>query len=363
MDTNLHHSLDSFLPVNPDFLEKTKKELENIRMEFSFSLVESMIEHISEPKQPKKELFQLLNQLISYFNNEIAMAISISKVFLDDDTCDPRITAYYTEHAICRIMSAWDYLFIILSKHLDSDLLADYRLREDIVHFSIFDYKVIQTQTGARILSQPFQVNKTKMIKPLKRRMGVVLPFKKDREYTLFKDLKQRFSYNDRVKQIFNDYYLPSVEELKRIRFNSLHKNPLGFRVKQVLMDETDTNIPTVDWIDDGQLDFLISDNLFILKNALQTLFEISILGDLSVNTANQQNKFHSYMVSCNHCYQRSMISDELMEFMDTNDIKPICLGCKSEDLDTGSKVPMSEKVYYERYFTYFKEWLDYFIR
>ncbi len=307
----------------------------------------------------------LIEELKSYYNNDLCISVATSVAILKDTEFNLKTHAYYLENALMRINSSWEYLNIILNVFLHTELIVGTDSRDRIIEAKCHNIDFIKHKGGYKPIVTPLSDEVINEIKPiLKKEYKLFKISPKSKNNKFYKIIKKMYSSNYNLETIRSLYTCNDVKDIIELRNEFVHRRPLGakFSVAPIdFMPNQGISINQKGWYDFKDIDIKLEKNLSALRTAIQTLINIIFNNDVPNLKVNEDEKFYVYIVKCNKCEKELLINDCTVTVFEKNKQLIICPYCKSDDTIIGEKMEVHDRFYYSNLIEYnefiFKYW------
>ncbi len=286
--------------------------------------------------------YPLVKQLLTYYNNELAMCAAVSKVICNSNKKTKKVKAFHLENTLTRIISIWDYIFVVLNEYLQLELIADQQLKEQIIEESIVYKMPIYYEDGIFSLNRiPMDEEKQKEIrKKLSKELKVISP------KILFETINSKYAKCKSIDDIFQLYNEDCIKQLKKIRNQVVHRSTLGADFDLVISDTFNAQALSSDiWTDEDFSEFtiLIDNNMKIVGLALTQLYNFIRFDYFPNRIENKEKEYYLYYVKCKKCNEINYFPEEIMKISSEG---LMCTKCSSFDITVQRKVKVNEPVY-----------------
>ena len=276
------YNIGSYFQLRPDCYIKADKLLDRYRCEFK---IKPKNINIASDKCMMFYTFPLIDELKRYYNNELCISSSISKVVCEDNNKDIREKAYHCENIIFRFESAWEYLFIILSEFLQTNLIIGHDIKDDIIEAKCNYIEFIKHGSGYKVKTTPVDSEKRKEIEDyLNSNLKIHKIAQKNKNNSVYKAIEENYCMNERMQIIFNLYKSAEVKKVVDLRNEVVHRRSLGARFSMGKGDISPGQAVFIDnsgWYPINNLPNLIEKNLEAIRNAIYTLYEMIFYNDV----------------------------------------------------------------------------------
>lgn len=342
--------------------DKVKKLLEGFRDEFEPNIFN---EYSTTDKGMLLVTIPLIEELKSYYNNDLCVSIATSVAILKDTEFNLKTHAYYLENALMRINSSWEYLNIILNVFLHTGLIVGTDSRDKIIEAKCHNIDFIKHKGGYKPIVTPLSNEVINEIKPiLKKEYTLFKISPKSKSNKFYKVIKKMYSSNYNLETIRALYTCNDVRDMIELRNEFVHRRPLGAKFSVAPIDfmlSQGISINQKGWYDFKDIDIKLEKNLSALRTAIQTLINIIFNNDVPKLKVNENEKFYVYRVKCNKCEKELRINDCTVTVFRKNRELIICPYCESNDTIVGEKMEVHDRFYYSNLIEYnefiFKYW------
>ena len=301
--------------------------------------------------------YPLVDELKNLYNNELSLSASIAEILCDSKKINLRVRAFHIENAFMRIVSVWDYIFLALNQYMQTELIASRYNKEEIIKASCYYKIAVKEKEAIRIVNKPMEDEKQDEIrKKLKKELVVITA------NNLHKCIKEKYAYNENIEKIFDLYKSEPVNEMKKVRNDIVHSGNLGANFSIIPSDMVANQAMSNKNIDFVNIKKIISENMNVVKNAIEILLDF-IINDRIPNRKENENKiYYFHKCKCKDCGTINYYTDEIFHMLDKN-LGLICSKCNSfNTISLNEKEKISEPVHDNMYIDYLekmKEVLD----
>jgi hypothetical protein len=291
--------------------ELCKKMLKKYRNEFKMKHDSSKMINILE--------FGLytnfMNEIFNFYNNDIC--IEIAKIYAMTEgrgDYNLKIIMNLIDTVTLKICSCWEYIFQILNQYFSLELTS-LRMNKNTIdkmyekkmifvkQEKVYNVKYVEWSEEERNELEDILKKKKKVVDV----RGYGKKFKKE-----IKD--SGFIISDRVNHISKLYSSPCVKLLKEeIRNIITHKKSATFGIAvgdiDGILPMEGIAINREGWIKIDDFKKIVSENLEILKLAIQTAFDIICLEDKLVSIGNEGKEYRILLVECDNCHHSTNIT------------------------------------------------------
>lgn len=350
-------SINDFIDFTDEIIIKSNKYLNKWRSKFDLDT------NITGTIIPDTGMFiyilPLIEEIKSYYNNDLCISAAMCKAAFDNNS-SYKVKAYYCEGVIFKLESVWEYLFIILSEYLHTELVVGYDIKEDLINAKCHNIWFNKTVAGVEPEVTPVETSeKIQIIERLQKELKVFKIAQKNKSNTVYKTIKRKYCISDRIQAIFDLYKSPAVNEIVNLRNEIIHRRPLGAKFSMGKLSIAPGQAVCIDnkgWYDINKLPELIEENLKSVRMAIQILYELIFLNDVPNTLKNKDKIFYAYNIKCNKCLKASVIADMHVEEIKKNSsLSLICPWCKSEDISIDEKETVNEQFYFSNVIDYMK--------
>jgi len=297
--------------------------------------------------------FFAANEILNFYNNDICINLANTLIMNKyRDEYKFRVMRHYADNATIKIISAWDYIFQILSVFYGTEHLQSYKTRDYVIAFVLGNPDIFKGRS--EYADDEFQKNYHKLISDKKvLSSGDRKKFKKALK-------KIGLSTNARLEKIFELYKAEEVRVLKdTVRNEVIHVKSLSFMHSigiqpgiPCLFAGRGIHFGGDGWIDSEELEILLLKNTEILKEAIQIFNEIIRTDDTPNSTGNSENEYHLYDGICRECEESVFVAFNFMEILKDSEMENknfICGKC-GKDMVLGEQRMANERVYFNQY-------------
>ncbi|CUB23322.1 hypothetical protein BN2127_JRS3_03405 [Bacillus safensis] len=274
--------------------------------------------------------YPLMIETENYYNGELLSTYAVFKSIREFDK-SYRVTAYYFENLIFRIMSFWEYLYQFLNLHFYLKLY-DFRAKNRIIEYSGYTPEFLDEGIGKRLEFIPKSKEEQKIIrKELQKKLQII------NKKNIVRYIEKIYEVDGSLKKLLHLIMNNNVEVLKEIRNEIIHQRPAGANFT-INFDETFLNysvlINNSGWIEFDRYENDIERCMERIGEAIQEVHEIVHLNEFPNRIENAGKEYFVKKVTCLSCND-SFIAPSLL--LGDNDkfanviMCPLCreLGCK----------------------------------
>ncbi|PHF65851.1 hypothetical protein [Priestia aryabhattai] len=341
-------SIANMFPNNPTI----QSNLDALRSKYNFP------SSITPKRQELIELIDILEELFNYFHNDILVSAATFETVKLQPSYTIKTIGYHAENTLSRIVSLWDYLFILLNEYLGTQLLASYQIRDKILKAEFIDFTFVKSDEGTyNALVKPINLSKIEKmlhIKKLSPSLKVFKLHKNNKNNNMYRAFKKEFQPTSKIDDLFALYKQHSESTCKEIRNEIIHQRSLGFAVSFSgnLMDlpirRPVVNINRNGWKDFDELFSDVETNLNLLFQGLNKLYKILKDDDFPNALSLNGRVFTLRNYYCKNCSSTFSIPEELSEdILKKFIVCPKCLShkqVKKQNTET-----THERDYYDR--------------
>lgn len=297
----------------------------------------------------------LMDEIKQYFNNEISVSYAIFKVVSRQGNIGRRVKSYYAENSLIRLISIWDYLFQVLSSYLDTEMLADYQIRDKMLLSRSVDIDFVKQGEGYKVVAKPYTPEiKKKVKKEIIKGNPVIKITDINRDNTLLKFIKKKFVKNERINQLFDLYKSDSVMKLKEIRHQVIHRRSIGstFSIDSidVFFHAQGIDAKHEGWIKIDELEELFDKNIIIVREAVQILNNIIRFDDYPNTKENGLKKFTAKNIWCDSCKKDLLIAEGFYKFLVGSNFLIYCPRCLTTKVEIKEDKEVNEPFYFSNF-------------
>lgn len=355
------YNIGSFFQLHPDCYIKADKLLERYRCEFK---IKPKNINIASDKGMMLYIFPLIDELKRYYNNELCISSSISKVVCENNNMDIREKAYHCENIIFRFEAAWEYLFIILSEFLQTNLIIGHDIKDDIMEAKCNYIEFIKHSSGYKIKTTSVDSEKRREIEDyLSSNLKIFKIAQKNKNNSVYKAIEENYCMNERMQTIFDIYKLAEVKKIVDLRNEIVHRRSLGARFSMGKGDILPGQVVSINnsgWYPLNDLPNLIEKNLVAIRDAIYILYEMIFYNDVPNTKVNKNIVFEVHKISCKNCNKNSVIDDFHVDIGKKYGVGLICPRCSSEEIDILQKEKVNERFYFSLFLHYSKLLYEY---
>lgn len=290
----------------------------------------------------------LLDELIRYYRVELTLFASVGIIIPVSKKNSIKQKFFHIENAIVRIVSTWEYIFIILNQYIDLGLVVSNHTKHRIIEGA--GYTIVPVPDGMFIRMEKVPIHKEEgeeIKSKLKKELKVITPER------LIQFVKDTYQINQQLENIFDLYNSKLVDKLKVQRNQFVHTGTLGANTKIEYSEMFNQQglFVNIEKYDIEYIEKLVDENMEILKKAIKELCEL-IYKDLFPNRIENKDKVYKLqLIKCNECSSGEYIPFDLLEkFKEYS----LCLNCTSNDLVFLDTFIVNEIVYSEAVRNYF---------
>lgn len=256
-----------------------------------------------------------MNEIFNFYNNDICIEVAkIHAMTEGQGDYNFRVIMNLIDTVTLKICSCWEYIFQILNQYFSLELNS-LRINKNIID-KMYEKKMIfiKQEKGYNVEYVEWSEEERNELEDILRKKKKVLDV---RGYAkkFKKEIKSSgFIVSDRVKQLSKLYSSPCVKLLKEeVRNIITHKKSATFGIS---VGDIDGILPIegilIDregWMKIDDFKKLVSENLEILKLAIQTAFDIICLEDKLVTIGNEGKEYRILLVECGNCHHSTNIT------------------------------------------------------
>lgn len=292
-------------------------------------------------------VYVLLKQLEDYYNNDICMSTSIATILLKKKQLRKEVKAYFAENAIFRLITFWDYYYLVINEYLQLGFVADNQVRQSLIQKACMATQFVRTDKGYSLVQVPLKPEKQSEIK---RDLKITVLSKEKLKRKLTRD----FALTERFVGIIKLMDSDCIEDLKTIRHQVIHRRSLGagFSVDvDMIFGQTLQSKPG-GWTDFNNLSKIIEENLRTVGNALEVLHQVIQLDERPNSKGNENIEYFVYHTVCEKCGNENILPGSIFSNPDI----VLCQSCWSRGLKILQKIKSNEINHGERMFHYLQD-------
>lgn len=294
------------------------------------------------------------DSVVGFFNRDVAHAMAEAEWAMRSDSVTIYQKVYALENAIARHCSCWEYLFQIISVHLqleDSFYATRDGLRQ-VLGQAVYDQELIPVQHGYHVDYYGRSHSESlRIIKDLKKRFDFVNPRFDARAF--FKHMKNYYGFSgwlQEVKKLFRDSHTGRVREYRNT-FSHVH----GLSSVAFIDDRRGPtrrvaiNGSRLDPVDVAKMWKTLERSHSNLERAIQIVRTAILQSDHPNSKQNEDVEFRARQVKCLHCDVSTFVP--LPDRLPGIDGRVYCQNCgwwprEDEMMDMGNVVDINEVVW-----------------
>ncbi|XID90376.1 hypothetical protein ACF3MZ_17700 [Paenibacillaceae bacterium WGS1546] len=279
--------------------------------------------------------YPLMIETEKYYNGELLSTYAIFKALRDFNN-KYRVTAYYFENLIFRIISFWEYLYQFLNMHFQLGLYDDSAKRR-IIEISGYKPELIPTGQGTRVEYVPLPKKEQKEIRnKLGKRLQII------NKKNIVRYITGLYEVKDSLEVLLRIISNNNVEIIKNIRNQIIHQRPAGASFT-INFDDSFFNTYTVSinnsgWIEFEKFDAEIQKCMNLIGEAIQVVHNIVHLNEYPNRIENAGIEYFLKKVQCNSCEEKyiapSLLIGDADEYAEVI-ICPLCGNLGGSVFDT----------------------------
>lgn len=359
-NTHKYYSVENF-QLNKEVLRKVSEKVSQYRSEFEVDVKQ---DKIASDLGIELYLMPLIEELKYYYNNDLCVSVAQSVVHLETSSIDRRVNSFFLESAILRMSSIWEYLFIIVNELLQTELIVGNDVREQLIENGCHQIQFVPSGKGYKIVARPIDMELKKDVEvELKRRYKLFNISTKNKNNSLLKSVKKKYSKKENIQKLFDIYNSEEIKTVVQIRNEIVHRRPLTAKFSLAPNELFPGNAVSVNpngWFDFDGINIIVEKNIYAIKDAINTLIEIIFYNDIPNLKENENKRFIAYEIKCNKCLRELLINELSADFFINNNINIVCPQCKSEDTLVIGKREVNDSYYYSNFKNYSDFLLEY---
>ncbi|MGJ0909418.1 hypothetical protein [Clostridium botulinum] len=341
------YDLEEF--IFDDKIKKTvRKLLKQYRDQFSPNLLRG--NHTSD-KCMMLAMLPLTEELKNYYNNDLCLSVAISIAIARNTKFNIRTHAFYSENAIFRIANTWEYLSIVLSEYLNTELIVGTDLRSKIIDGKCHNIDFVKHGNGYKPIITRLPEKIIDEIKPKIKRSNKLFDISTKTKNNVFhKTLKKKYVSNENIDAIFDLYYCEDVKEIIELRNEIVHRRSLGakFSIAPLnFMPAQGIDINPGGWYEFKDLDIKLEKNLSAIRKAIQMLIDIIFSNEVPNLKIYGDMKFYVYKVKCLSCTKDLLINDKTVQLFKESNKMLICPYCNEDKTMVNEKIEVHDRFYF----------------
>lgn len=360
------YDLEEF--IFDDEIRKTiNRLLKRYRDQFSPKLLR---ENHTSDKCMMLAMLPLTEELKNYYNNDLCLSVATSIAIARNTKFNLRTHAYYSENALYRINNAWEYLKIILSEYLHTELIVGTDLRSKIIDAKCHNIDFIKQDNGYKPIITRLPEDIIDEIKPKIKKSNTLFNISTTRKNNTFhKTIKKKYVANEYIDAISDLYNCEDVKEIIELRNEVVHRRSLGAKFSVAPLDfmpAQGIDLNPNGWYEFKDLDIKLEKNLSAIRKAIQILIDIIFTNEVPNLKIHEGMKFFVHKVECLSCTKELLINDKTIKTFQDNDMILICPYCKGDKIKVNEKIEVHDRYYFsnireynEFLFNYWKKEID----
>lgn len=346
--------VSDFYSFDKEIINNSEKDLVWFRRDFDESIVNN---EKSDKGLISAYAYPLLKELHEYYNDEICIPAALSLNLIKSEKARFEVKAFHFENLIFRLISFWDYYYNRINEYLQLGFITDKHILNQMIDSQCYDYfeKPCDDGKGIEIIPVPKPKKEQKVIR---QKLWNEYKPKIINERNIKNALKTQFNLTERFKKIIKLMESPCVSDLRDIRNQIVHKMHLGAEVTLNYNNLTGQSISfnKGGWFDFNILSYQAEENLKVISEAMQVLYEVIALDERPNFTSSKGKHFFVYEVHCSNCNKTDRLPEILVN--DPSKIMP-CPFCWKHDLIVGEKIKTNEINYGHRLYMYIQKFTE----
>lgn len=242
--------------------------------------------------------YPLMIETEKYYNGELLSTYALFKS-MREFNMNYRVTAYYFENLIFRIISFWEYLYQFLNMHFQLKLYDD-RAMKRIIDISGYTPKFIPEGRGHRLELVPKPREEQKKIrKSLQQRLGKI------NKYNIICYIAGIYEVTGNLEKLLGIIANNNVEIIKKVRNEIIHQRPGGASFTVNFDDFTNDYTVSINnngWIEFDIYDMDIERCMKFISDAIQSIHEIVMLNEYPNKIENTGKEYFVKRIKCSSC-------------------------------------------------------------
>lgn len=274
--------------------------------------------------------YPLMIETEKYYNGELLSTYAVFKAMRELGE-NYRVTAYYFENLIIRIISFWDYLYQFLNMYFDLKLY-DFRAKKRIIEISGYTPEFVPEGRGKRVEFKPKSNEEQKKIrKDLNKKLNTI------NKSNIVKYIARIYDVKGNLKDLLQIIVNNNVGVFQEVRNEIIHQRPAGANFT-VNFNEMFLNysvlINNSGWIEFERYDADIERCMDLIGKSIQKVHEIVHLNEYPNRIQHAGIEYFVKEVTCISCNKvfiaPSLLLGDKDEFAKVV-ICPLCgeVGCK----------------------------------
>jgi hypothetical protein len=299
--------------------------------------------------------YPLMIETEKYYNGELLSTYAVYKAMRDMNK-SYRVTAYYFENLIFRIISFWEYLFQFLNMHFHLQLYDDSAIKK-IIEISGYVPEFIPEGQGTRVEYVALPKEEQKKIRSKWRKS-----LKRINKNNIVNYIANIYEVNGNLEELLEIIVNNNVEIIKTIRNQIIHQRPAGasFTIKfDGMFKDYSVLINNNGWIEFNKYDIEIEKCMNYIGEAIQKVHEIVHLSEYPNRIENAGREYFVKSVQCNSCNDNyiapSLLLGDKNEFADII-FCPLCGGYGGKVLKSIRTTEIDHDTRLGNYFSAFEE-------